>query len=125
MQQACALLQGDYTVIQQACPLLQGDYTVIQQACPIVQRECTCTQYPPGLRLCARHWLEWNVSASRYFAMFFLSEKMAESINEVPGLTSNRLKDYKQPAKEPEEDKSTRKLLEGINLRRNQREKKV
>ena len=50
---------------------------------------------------------------------------MAESKNEVSGLSSNRLKDYKQPAKEPEEVKSTRKLIEGINLRRNQREKKV
>ena len=51
---------------------------------------------------------------------------MAES-NDVSdtGLPRNRLKDYKQPMKEPEEVKSTRKLLEGINLRRNQREKKV
>ena len=49
---------------------------------------------------------------------------MAESMN-VSGLTSNRGKDYKQPAKESEEVKSTRKLMEGINLRRKQREKKV
>ena len=52
-------------------------------------------------------------------------KKMAESMNEVSGLTSNRLKGYKKPSKEPEEVNSTRKLIEGINLRRNQREKEV
>ena len=50
---------------------------------------------------------------------------MAESMDEVCGPNNKRMKDYKQPPKEPEEVKTTRKLLEGINLRRNQREKEV
>ena len=62
-----------------------------------------------------------NVISQCYFG----PEKTAESKNELSGLSSNRLKDYKQLAKEPQEVKSTRKLIEGINLRRNQREKKV
>ena len=51
--------------------------------------------------------------------------KMAESMDGVCGPNNKRLKDYKQPSKEPEEVKTTRKLLEGINLRRSQREKEV
>ena len=69
-----------------------------------------------GLKACA----VCNVISQCYFC-----QKMAESKNEVFGPSSNRLKDYKQSAKEPAEVKSTRKLIEGINLRRNQREKKV
>ena len=50
---------------------------------------------------------------------------MAESMNEIPSPSNNRLKDYKLQDKEPEEVEGTKKLIEGINLRRNQREKEV